>query len=337
MHQPLAEIILNSILDGVLIVDKDGRIIYANKAAEGLFSQTAGQLTGEYFGFPVSPFDVQEIELFRNRQVLTVQMLATKIQWAEKNACLLSIRDITELKKATRELEQQKLHLEELNEELEQYASLASHDLKEPVRKIMLYSERLLNNLERQSVETTKAELSKILGSAVRMKALISGIADFARAGNKTIQYERVNLNEVLKDVLTDLELTIAEKQAKITHEDLPTIDAIKIQMHQLFLNIISNALKYSKDHESPVIRIEKEETPDHVRIRISDNGVGFENSLAEKVFQPFQRLKSANTEGSGIGLTICKKIVQAHGGKISVESVPGDGSQFIFTLARSA
>lgn len=337
MNHQLSEMILDSILDGVLIVDNEGKIIYANKAAEALFSQSALQLTGEYFGYPVSPFDVQEIELLRKGQILTVQMLASQIQWNGQNACLLSIRDITELKKATKKLEQQKEELQNLNEELEQYASLASHDLKEPVRKIILFTDRLLKYKSFGAVDEIKSDLFKIFGSAMRMKSLIGGIAEFAKSKNCTDSFQKVDLNEVLLDVLSDLEILIAEKNANIHFEDLPTIDAVKIQMHQLFLNIISNSIKYAKENVDPVIRIETEDLGDYVQIKIKDNGVGFDNQLAEKIFQPFQRLKAVNTDGSGIGLTICRKIVQVHRGEISVKSKPGNGAQFIFTLSRSA
>ncbi|HEY0356191.1 MAG TPA: ATP-binding protein, partial [Flavisolibacter sp.] len=122
---------------------------------------------------------------------------------------------------------------------------------------------------------------------------------------------------------------------ARVEVSDLPTVEAIRIQMHQLFLNIISNAIKYSKKDLHPIIAINHVDMDSIIEITVSDNGIGFDNNYSKKVFKPFQRLQPREFEGSGIGLAICKKIVEAHGGNIWVTSIPGDGSQFSFTLER--
>lgn len=328
---------MNHLLDGVLIVDKEGTILYANKAAEKLFGQPAEKLTGQSFGFPVAPYEVQQIELFRNGELLIVQLLASVLPWKGQEASLLSIRDITDLVKVSQELEEQKQQLEENNSELEQYASLASHDLKEPLRKITLYSDMLMKNLETSSQPAIYQGLEKIHKASVRMRMLMNGIAEFALINKGSEEFTTVDLNGVVSDVLSDLEIMIAEMKAVIRVAPLPTIQAVKIQMHQLFLNILSNAIKYAKPGVAPFICMKQSETETFVEISISDNGIGFDSAYAEKVFLPFQRLKSGNKEGTGIGLTICKKIVEAHGGKIAVKSQPGQGTQFIFTLAKTA
>lgn len=336
MNHHLSDLILNHLLDGVLILDKEGTILYANKAAETLFSQPADELTGQHFGFPVAPNEVQQIELVRNGELLTVQTLASALPWNGQDACLLSIRDITDLVKVSQELEQQKQQLESANDELEQYASLASHDLKEPLRKIMLYTDMLLRKLPSSSQTDIHDQLAKIHNAAIRMRMLMNGIAEFAKTSKMADAFVTVNLNEVVENVLSDLEILIAETNATIRVEPLAAIEAVGVQMHQLFLNIISNALKYSKKEVAPVITVEQVEKEDYVEISITDNGIGFDSAYAEKVFQPFQRLRNGNKEGSGIGLTICKKIVEAHGGTISVKSKPGEGSRFHVRLAKT-
>ncbi|HET7897036.1 MAG TPA: ATP-binding protein [Flavisolibacter sp.] len=337
MNHHLPELILNHLLDGVLIVDKEGTILYANKTAEKLFSQPAEKLAGQSFGFPVAPGEVQQVELVKNGELATVQMLASALPWNGQDACLLSIRDITDLLKVSQELEQQKQQLESANSELEQYASLASHDLKEPLRKIMLYSEMLLEKLDTSPKTDIHKHLTKILDAAVRMRTLMNGIAEFAKTNNGSNDFTTVNLNEVVADVLTDLEMMMVEKQAKVTVGKLPTIQAVKVQMHQLFLNIISNAIKYAKPDTPPQIQIEQTQNNDGAEITITDNGIGFDSTHAEKVFQPFQRLRNVNDGGSGMGLAICKKIVEAHGGTIAVKSKAGDGSSFVFRLPVSS
>lgn len=151
MNQHLSDVILENLLDGVLIIDTGGKIIYANQAAEKLFGKPPVELIGEHFGYPVA-HKVQEIQLISNRQIFIVEMLSAIIQWQGIEACLLSFHNITELKKVSKELERQKHRLQNSNLELKQYASMDSHDLKEPLRKIMRYTQKLL--LEKfQSVE----------------------------------------------------------------------------------------------------------------------------------------------------------------------------------------
>jgi light-regulated signal transduction histidine kinase (bacteriophytochrome) len=335
MQNDFSDIIMNNLLDGVLIVNKEGKIIYANKAAEVLFLRQTSELVGQDFGFPLLPLEVQEIELIRKGRLLTVQMLASQIRWDDEPAHLLSLRDITQLKKVSRQLEDQKTILEKTNKELEQYASIASHDLKEPVRKIIIFSDMLLNGNSFQSVEEIKTLLVKISKSAERMKSLLNGIAAYSNFAGATMHYELVNLKEVVREVLADLEMLIAEKNAQVKVDDLPTIEAIRIQMHQLFLNIISNALKYAKKEEAPAIFVKHTDLGSIIEIIITDNGIGFDNRLANKIFEPLQRLRPKEYEGSGVGLAICKKIIDEHGGSISAKSQPGKGSEFIFTLQR--
>jgi light-regulated signal transduction histidine kinase (bacteriophytochrome) len=330
-----SDIILESLRDGVLIVNTSGEIIFCNKAAQNLFSKPASELIGKPFGFPVTSAEVQEIELFVNNRILTVQMAGTLIHWDGQDAYLLSLREITELKKISKELEMQKFKLEMSNRELEQYASFASHDLKEPIRKIMIFATRLLRNDNIQSVPDITMQVEKILQCGERMNSLVSGIAEYSgHTGDQN--FATVDLNEVVHDVMSDLEEHITEKKARLHVEPLPVIEADPIQMHKLFLNLLSNSIKYSKKDVAPEISVRATDQGSHVRLAIADNGIGFNQSHANKIFEPFQRLHSKEYEGSGIGLAICKRIVESHGGAISFKSVPGDGAEFSFTLAKN-
>ncbi len=331
------DLILENLLDGVLIVDRNGIILLANKAAGHIFNQPADQLIGQPFGFPVTPFDIQEIEVVRREKILTIQMLASKLRWRDTDAYLLSLRDISKLKKVEHELHAERRKLELTNLENEQYASLASHDLKEPVRKILIYSDWLMNMHPSPPDQRILNRVEKIHKAARRMQSLMSGIAEYSRltVEKNSPVFVPVNLYSIVREVCHDLEIIIREKEAQITIDALPSITAIPVQMHQLFMNIISNALKYSKSDTRPHIRIDCRNSENFVEITISDNGIGFESRFAEQIFHPFNRLHSGDYEGSGIGLAICKKIVNLHGGTIRAKSIPGDGSVFIFTLRR--
>jgi len=329
-----SDTILANLLDAVLVVNSSGDIIYANRAAEALFAQSAGELVGSGFGFPIFPEEVQEIELVKGGKLLTVQMLASQIEWEGATASLLSLRDITSQKLVQQELARQRLLLEKTNEENASYASLASHDLKEPIRKILIFSDRILGNDRLPEEERT--QLQKIRSSAKRMHSLISGIAELSKITFVKHVFAPVDLNKVLEEVQVDLELQIEEKEALIQVGDLPVIDAIEGEMHQLFLNLISNALKYSREGVKPVINVrEADADGGFVCIECADNGIGFDNASGLKLFQPFQRLHSTKYEGMGIGLALCQRIVDVHNGQITAEGEPGVGATFRIRLPR--
>ncbi|HEX8333338.1 MAG TPA: ATP-binding protein [Segetibacter sp.] len=332
----LMDVILANLLDAVLIVNLNGTIIYANKTTESLFSKPVSHLINQDFGFPVLPYEVQEIQVLQQSNILTVQMLASIIEWHNEKAFLLSLRDITKQKQVEAELEDEHKRLEAASFENQQYASLASHDLKEPIRKIEIHSELLGRKTKGQLDDAAQVHLEKIISSAKRMKALITGIAEFSKLSGNEVLYEETNLENIVKEVCTDLELRIQEKSAIIEVDHLAVIQANPVQMHQLFLNLVSNSIKYCSNDIAPNIKIKlQKDEEDFIEIVVSDNGIGFDNAFAEKVFQPFARLHAAQYDGSGIGLAICKKIIVAHGGTIHVTSIPNQGSQFVFSLLK--
>jgi signal transduction histidine kinase len=258
-----------------------------------------------------------------------------------------SIRDISNQRLIEEDLKNKVLELHRSNQELEEFAYVASHDMQEPLRKITTFSDRLSEKYRHLLGADGAMYLSRMIASAENMRSLINDLLDFSRITKTEQPFEPVLLNVVLRMVKTELELVIEETGTVIDSTPLPVIQAISSQMKQLFVNIISNAIKFHKQDVSPVIRIEAtklseaeinsyELLPDTIyhKIQITDNGIGFEEEYALRIFQVFQRLHGKSEyPGSGIGLAICKKILEYHNGMIYAENIPGFGARFTFIL----
>jgi PAS domain S-box-containing protein len=258
-----------------------------------------------------------------------------------------SFHDITELKHNHEELKENIKKLEHSNTELEQYAYVASHDLQEPLRKIRTYASYLSETEGGRFDERGKAYMEKIISAAERMSALINDILSFSSLKREPA-FMKVDLGHVLKNMLIDLDLLIAQKRADITYDKLPVVEAIPLQMHQLFYNLINNALKFSKENQPAVIRItsrhlSQEEVKKHPQllpelsfceITLSDNGIGFNPEFSEQIFGLFKRLGTRKTfSGSGIGLALCRKVVNNHNGVIYAEGRLQQGATFHIIL----
>jgi signal transduction histidine kinase len=243
-----------------------------------------------------------------------------------------------EIKHANDILEQKNIELQHRNEELNSFTFIASHDLKEPLRKIELYLDRMNENYEPNLSAKGRDYLSKLGQTTVRMQELLNAIFTYAQTDEKEI-FEETDLNEIAALSVNTLQEVINDKQAIIEYNNLPIIEAIPFQMEQLFTNLIGNALKYSKAEEKPHIMIRAADTVDekgdrYCDLSFTDNGIGFDNAYKEKVFEVFQRLHSRNQySGTGIGLAICKKIAANHGGYITANSSPGVGSVFTISI----
>lgn len=255
---------------------------------------------------------------------------------------LLAIEDITEKVKAREELNRYINELKRSNEELEQFASVASHDLQEPLRKVIMFGERLRSSYGKNIPDEGLNYLERMQNASRRMQKLINGLLTLSRITTRGKDFAPVDLNLTVKQVITDLEATILEKNGKVETRPLPTIMADELQLTLLFQNLISNSLKYHRESVAPEIKIfedhkstgkepEASDNKDFYIITVEDNGIGFDESYLEKIFLPFQRLhERGKFEGTGIGLTICKKIMERHGGSITATSKIGEGSRFI-------
>lgn len=245
--------------------------------------------------------------------------------------------EASERKKAEQALRKTTDELMRSNQELEQFAYVASHDLQEPLHKIIAFTDRLEDTLGTDLQKNSKAKdyFDRLSGGAQRMRQLIEDLLQVARITTRAQPFVEMNLQETLKEVLSDLELKIQNSQAKITILQLPRVMGDPRQLQQLFQNLLSNAIKFSQKGSIPEIFISSKRLDNNlVEITVRDNGIGIDPSFWEKIFRPFQRLHSRDQfEGSGMGLTLCKKIVDRHGGKITVFSELGKGSEFKLLL----
>jgi signal transduction histidine kinase len=236
------------------------------------------------------------------------------------------------LEDVNHQLEAQNTVLARSNEELQRFAYVASHDLQEPLRKIISFSGLLVERMSGSLDQDTQMYVDRIVGSASRMKRLIEDLLMFSRTGGAA-ERRPVDCTLALRSVLDSLALALAETGARVTYGDLPIVLANQTQIEQLMQNLIGNALKYRAEAE-PRVHVAAEELDGQWRLTITDNGIGIDMAYAERIFQVFQRLHPRGRyEGTGIGLAVCKRIVESNGGRIGVESAPGAGSKFWFVL----
>lgn len=351
---------LQSIGDAVIATDRKGDVVFMNSAAESLTGWTQEEALDkdlrEVFRLldaSHSPLEnlvekvLQEgktlhltspgLLLTRKGAKIPIDDAAAPIADNEGNriGVVLVFRDITERERTQEDLRQKTEELERSNKELQQFAFVASHDLQEPLLKILAFGDRLKELSTQKLDEREQDYVGRMQKAALRMRQLIDDLLQFARITTKAKPFERVDLNQVVKEVLSDLEMRIAKTQARIEVENLPTLEGDPRQLHQLFQNLISNALKFSKKGECPDIAIKSRVLPKgFTEIVVEDKGIGFEEKYLERIFEPFQRLHSRSEyEGTGMGLAICQKIVQIHHGEITAKSRLGVGSTFSIKL----
>jgi light-regulated signal transduction histidine kinase (bacteriophytochrome) len=253
---------------------------------------------------------------------------------------------VLEKEKFQKILENKVKELDRSNKELEEFAYIASHDLQEPLRKITSFSERLKEKLPANLEPEVQLYLNRMLAATDNMRTLIDNLLEFSRTSRSSEPFVKTDLNNIISEVKADLELKIEETTATIKSDQLPVIDAIPMQMRQLFTNLFTNAIKFKRTNTSPEIEIrstllsDEERENIHLRpgryhkISVRDYGIGFDQEFSMKIFQIFQRLHGkAEYPGSGIGLAICKKIVENHHGRIYAESELGKGADFVVIL----
>lgn len=251
-----------------------------------------------------------------------------------------------EVKLLNEKLVENNVHLKSVNEELDQFAYVASHDLQEPLRKIQVFSDKILS--KKNQDEETEKYFKKIIDSSRRMQSLINDLLSFSRHSLASSDFKKTDLNVLVKEAMSELEIEIEKTNAHIQMDGLPIIQVIPSLMQQLFYNLINNAIKFRKKDVSPVIIIHTEKMgPEEIsrytknfhsnhyyKITVTDNGIGFDDKHADEIFVVFKRLHSYHEfEGTGVGLSICKKIVEKHNGFIVAESEPDKGSTFIIGL----
>jgi PAS domain S-box-containing protein len=240
------------------------------------------------------------------------------------------LTDVSDLKKT-------QLRLEQSNRELESFASVASHDLQEPLRKIQTFGERLKTTSAAALGPEGRDYLERMQSAAARMRRLIDDLLSFSRLSSKVQPFAPVNLAEIAREVMGDLEASIEQAGATVTLGELPQLEADPTQMRQLIQNLVSNALKFRREDTAPTISVRGTVAAEtnQCSLVVEDNGIGFDERYLDRIFNVFQRLhgRGSKYEGTGIGLAICRKIAERHNGRIGARSSPGNGATFTVTL----
>jgi len=363
--------ILESSLDPIITINHEGVITEFNRAAEQAFGYPRAKVLGTKPSDVLFPPDKSEGHQNRidrylaagegsmlgrraevtavraNGETFPAEMAMTISQEQGCPVMTFFVRDISGRKKAEEAKARHAAELERSNRELEQFAYVASHDLQEPLRKIRTFGDRLEMRCGQMLDDTGRDCVQRMQSAAARMQLLIEGLLSLSRVATRGQDFEPVNLAEVVQEVVTDLEVKLGEVEGRVEVGKLPTIQADRLQMRQLFQNLIGNALKFHRDGEPPVVRIEggfvrgsKRGEPGQASLRdpclivVRDNGIGFEQKHVERIFDVFQRLHPREVyEGTGIGLAICRKIAERHGGSITARSAPGQGATFEILL----
>jgi signal transduction histidine kinase len=347
-----------AVVDAQTILANDSAVKFIGLPKDVYLSKRATEIEPAIIGSPYYQACIKTLEtgepfMMQYHMQSTGRWLELTVSKLDYDHLIQVFTDITPIKEAQLQLEQSVEKLKQSNQNLEQFAYAASHDLKEPVRKINYFSERLREDLHDTLTTNQKILFDRMDHACRRMQVLIDDLLEYSHISMGAHLYETIDLNTKVRNVLQDLELTIQEKRAIIKVDPLPTVNAHRRQMQQLFQNLIGNALKYHKNGIPPEIHIRSRqvrgiEAREHVPfeswekefylIEVEDKGIGFEEENAERIFTVFTRLHG-HTEytGTGVGLSIVRKVVQNHGGYVFAESKPGQGSVFKILLPRNA
>ena len=362
-------VFIEKMTEGAVTLNSEGVILYANSQFATMVGLPLSKVMGISFrNFIVDSFkpfydtlfqtgwqgDCKgEVEISHDHGLTAVQLSLTPLEMAEGISLSIIITDLTIQKDTQKQLEDYNKRLELLNESLEasnqdllQFASVASHDLQEPIRKMLLFANLLKAEGDGRFSVTDLNYLDKIIGSASRMRKLVIDVLNYSKLSANDGAFSPVDINDVLKELLEDFEPEIEEKKAKIIFTELPVLEVNRGQIRQVFQNLISNALKFIKPDKTPVIEITSKRLVEksfsskeaskgaYCLFTVKDNGIGFDEKYIPNIFSLFERLHPKERyEGSGIGLAIAKRIIEKHHGLINVKSTVGLGSEFEIIL----
>ena len=350
----IKNLILDSAGEGIYGLDLNGNTTFCNPAAAKMIGYDIEELIGKpqhailhhskpdgshypreecpiYAAFKDGEVHHVSDEVFwrKDGSSFPVEYVSTPIRESGVlKGAVVTFQDITDRKQADEIINEQIGELEHLT-----YS--ASHDLQEPLRKVIMFSERLAESFSSHMNENDRLYIDRMQKSCFRMKAMIDDLLGYSRLVHLGYDYEQINLTKLIEEIIDDMELNMEESKAHIQFDNLPHFQGDKIRMHQLFQNLISNSIKYCKPDTVPeiIIRSSEGENGD-IKIFVEDNGIGFNEKYLKNIFKPFRRLHSKDQyEGTGMGLFICQKIVAGHGGTITATSCPHNGSTFIITL----
>jgi two-component system, LuxR family, sensor kinase FixL len=350
--------ILSNAMDGIVTIDEAGKIQTFNSAAGKIFNYSADELIGMSIDILIpDPFKnilaqylkkgpIREVSLEKgvtreflgerkDGTLVPIEISISEMLLNNKLMFVGCIRDISQRRQAEEKIKGYARDLEKSNIELQKFTYTASHDLQEPLRKVVIFGDKLLESCSDRLNKNERDFITRMQRASFRMKDLIEDLLSYCRLSHEGPKIEPLNLNEIVREVIDDLEILIVENAADIKICNLKEIEGDKIQIRQLFQNIISNALKYKSPEVVPKIVVSSWYDPNNkCVISIKDNGIGVENKFHDKIFEPFQRLNtSREINGTGMGLYICKKIITSHKGTLTIESSPQNGSNFIINI----
>jgi signal transduction histidine kinase len=358
---PPAERLVLDILDTVrqplLVLDPEFRVTHANRSFLTTFRVSADQTIGQVLfllgdrQWDIAPlremlrsklevvtqlndFDVDHVFPVIGHRIMLLNARLVSRGPGVPRIILLAIEDVTDRRLAERRMVEYQQELRRSNEALDEFAAVASHDLQEPLRKIVSFGERLGTVVGPTLEGNARQYLERMLDAAVRMRTLINGLLAYSRVTTRLHPFVPTDLAVVAQEVIADLEITVADSGGRVEVGQLPVIEADALQMRQLLQNLIGNALKYRRKETPPLIRIQSTQLTGSCVITVADNGIGFSPEHADKIFRMFERLHGRKEyEGSGIGLAICRRIAERHHGTIGATSTPGSGATFTVTL----
>lgn len=359
IREETTRLIMNSALDAIICIDTEARITVWNPQAEKIFGWKAKEVQGLLLTETIIPLQyraahergfkhflstgegpilnqVIEVSALNNSgKEFPIELTIVPIKQEGTLFFCAFLRDITERKSAEQRQKEYSNELKQKNIELEQFAYVVSHDLQEPLRTVSGFVDLLRRHYKGKEDETSGRYINFITEASQRMRNLVKDLLDYSRLGRER-KLEQIDCNLVVQDVQSDLAIAIRESHAEVKTENLPVIFGYRTEIKQLFQNLLSNSLKFRKQDDIPIISVWAEDQHDYWKFTVRDNGIGIHKRHWERIFVIFQRLHLKNEyEGTGIGLSHCKKIVELHEGKIWLESQPGQGADFLFTIKK--
>lgn len=360
----VSKAIIEQAAEIIVVCDIEGRVVQASQSALRLASENPMFKSFEDV-FPLTyksstqsdcEFSVKEVlsgKVFHGVEailegphgnaLLSLQLSAKPLDIPGNGnlGCVITMTDVTERKRAEQAVRRYARQLERSNKDLEDFAFIASHDLQEPLRKIQSFGRLVIENYRNELGSKGYDYLKRMQEAANRMEKMIHDLLSYSRISTQVRAFETVDLNHVLANVLSDLEGRILETRGQVRVEELPVIEGDPMQMYQLFQNLLSNSLKFHKTETRPAVKVYSQQSKDQenypletVEVVVEDNGIGFDIQYLDRIFQPFQRLHGRSEfTGSGIGLSICRRIVERHNGSISAHSEVEKGATFVITL----
>ncbi|MFZ0388818.1 MAG: ATP-binding protein [Calditrichia bacterium] len=345
-------VIFESINEGALILSLEGTILYANSSFKKMLNlKREFTLIGNSLPSYISPSDLQicqsilqqkaadnireEVRLMSDHnKLIPVELSAKTVEVENERWICIIVTDLTERKKNEEERQSYIKKLEKINGELQNFAFIASHDLREPLRKIHIFANLVLEKYAANVGATAQDYLIRMQHSIKRMQDLLNALLKYSRIETQALPFKTVDLQDTVQNALSDLEIVLEETGGRVDVGKMPSIEAEPDQMRQLFQNLIENALIYIQENKNPQVKIHSEIVEGYCRIFVEDNGIGFNEKFTDRIFMPFERLHNRKDfRGTGMGLSICKKIAERHGGSITAKSRAGAGSTFIISL----